>query len=295
MRGLFSRGWVPVLAGLLGLVVLVGFSAPAMAGDVTACADLSGSSDTRFDLKNNITTTGDCLKFPSNAVFYLNGWTVSGPGVSTNKVGLQMASESFVLGPGIVKAFGTCIGGWLDSIRKQTPPDNVAVEDLVLNQCGTGIWIADGYKVKEVRVHDCTPSAAPGEGMILGQGGFVESSIVRTCDIGVETDENNKIWNLVVTGHSFHGLQVQSGNAVSRTVISHPSSSQTRGIIYNCDSGQGCQDGSNSIEDHGTGKNIEIGTSAVVTQPSENPIFGATNCGGVPVPRTTGGLIGANC
>jgi len=63
--------------------------------------------------------------------------------------------------------------------------------------------------------------------------------MVRNCDIGVSTGENNKIWNLVVTNHELVGLEVGTGSAVSRTVISHPHSIGTRGVVYLCGAG-GC-------------------------------------------------------
>src|SRR5262249_62387503 len=99
---------------------------------------------------------------------------------------------------------------------------------------------------KEVRVHDCLPSSLNGIGILLsrgaevtGQGGFIESSIVRNCDNGVLAGQNNKIWNLVVTNHEFTGLQVATGSAVSRTVISHPRSTGTLGLQYICSAGGG--------------------------------------------------------
>src|SRR5262249_49246510 len=144
---------------------------------------------------------------------------------------------------GIVRGFGTCVDAG----------DHVAIEGILTNWCSTGISAGDSYKIKEVRVHDCLPSNGPGDGIVLRQGGFIESSIVRNCDNGVITGENNKIWNLVVTNHEFTGLEVATGNAVSRTVISHPRSSGTIGLDYrDCGPG-GCQDGSNSVDGHATG------------------------------------------
>src|SRR5262249_38351398 len=146
------------------------------------------------------------------------------------------------------------------------------IEGILTNWCALGILAGDSYKIKEVRVHDCVPSSGPGLGILLQQGGIIESSIVRNCDTGVITYQNNKIWNLVVTGHEFFGLSVRApvcvpcppgggsltpgtGSAVSRTVISHPRSTATEGLVYDCLDG-GCQDGSNSVDGHQAGFNI---------------------------------------
>jgi hypothetical protein len=285
----YRGGWAVVLGGLLGLLAVIGVSAPAAAGDVTACGNFSTSTDTRFDLRNNITFagggTGICLQFPANAVVYLNGFLVSGPGYDFTPAatGIVLGNNGFLWGPGIVKQFANCVIGGND----------VAVETVLLNQCGFGLVLGESYKVKEVRIHDCTPSSFFGVAMLLVQGGFIESSIVRACDFGVVTGTNNKIWNLVITRHSFVGLIVGAGNAVSRTVISHPRSTATIGLLYNCVAGAGCQDGSNSVSGHAAGLNIQVGT--VVTQPTETVGLGATNCGGSPIPRTATGLIATNC
>jgi hypothetical protein len=314
----YRGGWAVVLGSLLGLLAVIGVSAPAAAGDVTACGNFSSSTDTRFDIKNNITyvngvSPNPCLRFPANAIVYLNGFLVSGPGYDFDPAvtGIILGDNGFVLGPGIVRQFATCINGG----------DDVAVETVVLNQCGIGLILGESYKVKEVRIHDCTPSSFFGVAMVLLQGGFIESSIVRACDYGVITGENNKIWNLVITRHSFIGLSLGSpsgfpggpgpsgaGNAVSRTVISHPRSSQTVGLDYTrCASpsfgtfGPGCQDGSNSVSGHGPNLNIKVLIpSSVVTQPTENPLFGATNCNGknvdrVAPPGATTGTISTSC
>jgi hypothetical protein len=287
MRNLYNAGRAVVLGSLLVLGLVVGVSAPAWAGDVLACGNLSASTDTRFDLVNNITFsgTGNCLTFPPNAVVYMNGFVVVGPGINTGTSGIVLLDDSFLWGPGILRGFGTCVAAG----------NHVAVEGILTNWCGTGIRAGDSYKIKEVRVHDCLPSSLAGIGIDLrsGQGGFIESSIVRNCDNGVLTGQNNKIWNLVVTGHLFIGLQVLTGNAVSRTVISLPGSSQTIGLQYLCLAG-GCQDGSNSVDGHLVGNNIQVGV--VVTQPQEVLTQGATNCSGVPVGRVIAtGRISASC
>jgi hypothetical protein len=310
-----------VLGSLLGLLAVIGVSAPAEALNpvpVGSCGNYASTNpnDTRFDVINNITyvagvSTNPCLTFPRNSVVYLNGFLVNGPGYDSAVDGIAVGNDSFVLGPGIVKQFRNCIEGGHD----------VAVETVVLNQCATGIRLGESYKVKEVRIHDCTPSSFFGVAMVLLQGGFIESSIVRACDYGVITGENNKIWNLVITRHSFIGLSLGSpsgfpggpgpsgaGNAVSRTVISHPRSSQTVGLDYTrCASpsfgtfGPGCQDGSNSVSGHGPNLNIKVLIpSSVVTQPTENPLFGATNCNGknvdrVAPPGATTGTISTSC
>jgi hypothetical protein len=296
MRNLYNAGRAVVLGSLLVLGLVVGVSAPAWAVDVSACGDFSASTATRFDLVTNITFslgTGDCLLFPANAVVYMHGFAIVGPGINTVTSGIVLDNDSFLWGPGILRGFGTCVSAGND----------VAVEGIVTNWCGTGIVAGDSYKIKEVRVHDCLPSSLAGTGIRLGQGGFIESSIVRNCDNGVVTLENNKIWNLVVTGHIFVGLRVATGNAVSRTVISHPGSSQTVGLLYSCGdilTGGGCQDGSNSVNGHAVGNNIQVGgvvaTTPVVTQPQENLTHGATNCNGAPVLRLplTGRIFG-NC
>jgi hypothetical protein len=278
MRNLYNAGRAVVLGSLLVLGLVVGVSAPAWAVDVSACGDFSASTATRFDLVTNITFslgTGDCLLFPANAVVYMHGFAIVGPGINTVTSGIVLDNDSFLWGPGILRGFGTCVSAGND----------VAVEGIVTNWCGTGIVAGDSYKIKEVRVHDCLPSSLAGTGIRLGQGGFIESSIVRNCDNGVVTLENNKIWNLVVTGHIFVGLRVATGNAVSRTVISHPGSSQTVGLQYFCGTG-GCQDGSNSVNGHAPLNNIQIRLGDnVVTQPQEILSQGATNCNGFPVLR----------
>jgi hypothetical protein len=280
-----------VLGSVLVLGLVVGIHAPAWAVDtvvdVAACGDYSVSNpaDTKFVLSKNLAYGGtkECLIFPSNAVVLMNGFAVVGPGINTGTTGILLGNDSFLWGPGILRAFGTCVSAG----------DDVAVEGLVTNWCGIGIIAGDSYKIKEVRIHDCLPSSLTGIGIALGQGGFIESTIVRNCDYGVTTKTNNKIWNLVVTGHNFIGLEVLTGNAVSRTVISHPGSSATVGLYYHCDTTPGippggCQDGSNSVSGHATGLNISLGVGAVgnvITQPQEILTQSATNCNGLPALR----------
>jgi len=290
MRHRYHVGWAAVLGSLL--VLVVGVSAPAWAVDVavSACGDFSVSNptDTQFTLTTNITTsasTGNCLKIPSNAVVNLSGFAVIGLSIDANTRGIVLGDNSFLWGPGIVRGFGVCVGAG----------DHVAIEGILTNWCGIGIVAGDSYKIKEVRVHDCVPSSLQGTGIVLQEGGFIESSIVRNCDNGVITGENNKIWNLVVTNHEFTGLDVASGNAVSRTVISHPRSSGTIGLQYHCGLTAGCQDGSNSVDGHSPGLNIPL-LGTVVTQPQEDVTHGATNCSGLPVSRDlVTGRINAAC
>ena len=261
------------LAVVLGLAAVILMSAPAGAVAVSACGDFASSNptDTRFDLTQSITFAGPgtCLNLPGNAVLYLNGFVIVGPGLDSGTAGIVIGDNSFVVGPGIVRGFTTCLFGG----------DDVAVETVLFNQCASGIHLGEGYKVKEVRIHDCTPSSLAGIGMLLnrGGGGFIESSIVRACDFGVLMRQNNKIWNLVVTRHTFTGLTVPGGNAVSRTVISHPRSTSTIGLQYFCDGG--CQDGSNSVSGHLAGNNIQL-FGNVVTQSSDVGSNSATNCNG---------------
>ncbi len=301
MRSLYHAGRTAVLGSLLVLALVVGVSAPAWAVDVavSACGDFSVSNpnDSRFTLVNSITTTastGVCLKFPANAVVNMSGFAVIGSNIDNNTTGIALGNNSFLWGPGIVRGFGLCVGA----------SDHVGIEGILTNWCALGILAGDSAKIKEVRVHDCVPSSLNGIGILLsrgaestGQGGFIESSIVRNCDTGVLTGENNKIWNLVVTNHEFVGLQVHTGSAVSRTVISHPRSTGTIGLQYFCEEevGGGCQDGSNSVDGHAPGNNIQV-FGNVVTQPQEDPTHGATNCSGVPVLRTHAtGIINTSC
>jgi len=275
MRNLYNTGRAVLLGSLLVLGLMVGVSAPAWAVNVGGCGVFIAG--TRFDLTQNIITAapaGACLTFPSNAVVYMNGFAVVGLNIDNPTSGIVLGSDSFLWGPGIVREFGTCVSAG----------DHVAVEGIVTNRCATGIIAKNSYKIKEVRVHDCVSSNGPNIGISLGQGGFIESSIVRFCESGVVTGQNNKIWNLVVTKHEFTGLEVDGGNAVSRTVISQPRSSGTIGLDYTaCSLALGCQDGSNSIDGHAPGNNIQAGI--VVTQPQETPTQGATNCSGLPVTR----------
>ena len=273
------------LAVVLGLAAVIVMSAPAGAGPVAACGDFTGSGDTRFDLTQSITTTGvgTCLSFPSNSVVFLNGFLVVGPGLDSGATGIRVGNNSFVWGPGIVRGFSVCLVG----------NDDVAVETVLFNQCGVGVALRNGYKIKEVRVHDCTPSSLQGIGILLNQGGFIESTIIRACDFGVITGQNNKIWNLVVTRHTFTGLIVGAGNAVSRTVISHPRSTSTVGLDYRGCGGAnaGCEDASNSVSGHNAapapGLNILIAGAAVVTQSSDIGSNSATNCNGSGIGQRT--------
>jgi hypothetical protein len=270
------------LAVVLGLLALIVMSAPAGAVDVTDCGDFASSnpSDSRFDLRNSIATTGTgtCLTFPSNATVFMNGFAVVGPGLDSGAVGIAIGDNNFLWGPGLIRGFTVCA----------STGNHSAVERILFNQCAAGIVAGNQYKIKEVRVHDCTPSSFTGVGIALGRGGFVESSIVRACDFGVVTGQNNKIWDLVVTRSLFTGLQVDGGNAVSRTVISHPRSVATIGLDYTrCGPAGstaavvvGCQDGSNSVSGHSPADNIVLGAAAVVTQSSDLPNNTATNCNG---------------
>src|SRR5262249_17540171 len=207
--------------------------------------------------------------------------------IDNDTTGIFLDNNSFLWGPGIIRGFGACVAAF----------NHVAIDGIVTNWCARGIIAGDSAKIKEVRVHDCLPSSGEGGGIDLGrsEGGLIESSMVRNCDTGVETGENNKISNLVVTNHEIFGLGVRTGTAVARTVISHPRSSGTLGLLYNCGDG-GCQDGSNSVDGHAPGHNILIGRSAVVTQPQEDPTHGATSCSGVPVSRNPAdGTIAGTC
>jgi hypothetical protein len=276
----------------------VGFSSPAAAGDVAACGNFSSSTDTRFDITGNILTSitsGSCLTFPSNSVVYLNGHTVGGFKQEDPTIGITIGHSSFVWGPGNIRRFGIGIRADHD----------VAIEHLLVGPVGIGILMGDSYKVREVRIRNCVTSAGQDIGMLLGQGGFIESSIVRDCRFGVVTGSNNKIWNLVISKHLLVGLIVGAGNAVSRTVISSPESWTTIGLDYRgCGTANaGCQDGSNSVQDHcdatvnpgvcgGTAAanlNILSTASSVVTD-------GATNCGGQVIPfNSVTDLVTANC
>ncbi len=274
------------LTVVLGLMAVIVMSAPAGAGavSVTGCAKYTAADGTRFDLTSNVTTLlvdprGDgsntCLTFPANSVVNLNGFLIVGPGQESGALGVELGGDSFFWGPGIVRGFSTCLFAG----------NHTAVENVLFNQCAGGIVAGDGYKIKEVRIHDCTPSSFSGFGMILSHGGFIESSIVRSCDFGVITGQNNKIWNLVVTRALFTGLSVLGGNAVSRTVISHPHSTSTIGLDYAGCAGAavGCQDGSNSVSGHTPGLNVVLGTAQVVTQSTDVAANTATNCNGTSV------------
>ena len=247
MRDPYKWGLAVVLGSVLGLLAVIGVSAPASAFDITSCTSVASApaGTTRFDFRANLSTCPDgSFNFPSNSVVFMNGAVIVGPGADhlSLPTGISLGSNSFLLGPGVVRGWTACVVGGND----------VAVEGVHLNQCATGVQLGESYKVKEVMIHDCTPSSFIGTGMFLTHGGFIESSIVRACDFGVVTGQNNKIWNLVVTRALVTGLQVEGGNAVSRTVISHPRSILTIGLDYtDCGAagpgGVGCQDGSNSV------------------------------------------------
>jgi len=137
---------------------------------------------------------------------------------------------------------------------------------LVHLSCRTNCLARDSNQIKEVRVHDCVPSRLGGSGIFLfGQGGTIEPSIVRSCDAGAITGDNNKNWNLVVPLHELDGLEVTTGIAVSRTVILQPRSSGTVRVTYNCGA-RGRQDGSNSVYVHTPANNIPLSEPGV-TQP----------------------------
>lgn len=300
MGSLFSRRGVPIVAGLLGLLALVSFSAPAMAGNVTACGDFSGVADTRFDIVNNIpvpagfTSSDTCLIFHERSVIFLNGHTITGLSKEyPNTIGIHIANKSgttyttagnaFIWGPGTIRHFGQAI----------VAGDDVAVENVLVQHTHVGINLGDSYKVKEVRVRNCTTSQPDDTGITLGKGGFIESSMVRDCEWGVKTGQNNKIWNLVVSKHLYGGLVVGAGNAVSRTVISSPRSNSTYGIDYRlCTNNGGCQDGSNSVQDHcvaalggSCGANpLNILVTLNASSTSDVITDGATNCGGDIIP-----------
>jgi hypothetical protein len=311
-----------LVIGVIGALALLALATPAAALNVSSCLDLTTTGNNPTG-DTNIIVTADfaasaagatCLTVPRNAVVQLNGHLISGFGQDdSGSVGIDASKgDAFILGPGIVKGFGTCI----------LAGDHVAVEDLLTNQCATGIKAGRSYKIKEVRVHDCTSSNGPNIGIDLDEsaGGFIESSIVRACDFGVITGKNNKIWNLVVSFHNDVGLEVGGGTAVSRTVISTPASTSTIGLQYsdccqfaagallpNGQSGQereGCQDGSNSVQDHLPGLNITLSEDDGGDLESCDPVVvtdGHTNCGGAAVPTEIGSgngddsTIAANC
>ncbi len=295
MRDHLGSGKAAVVGALLGLLALAApIAAVAAPGDVSSCADYTPSGLTSFNVVKDIAfvpTSGTCLTLPGNSTVRLNGHVIAGPGPENpGTTGIKLtAGDGSILGPGVVRDFGTCIKGG----------DHVAVDDLITKNCATGIKAGDSYKIKEVRVHECRTSGGPNIGLDLtgSTGGFIESSIVRACDTGVLTGKNNTIWNLVISRHLFVGLKVGPGTAVSRTVISSPLSVSTNGLDYTgcCDLGaakkvEGCQDGSNSVQDHPSGHNILRcqfsptsttgaggGGGGVVTDTR-------TNCGGARVP-----------
>jgi hypothetical protein len=314
-------------------LVLLALAAPAAALNVSACGTYT---DINLIVTTNIAASAagaTCLTIPRNAVLNLNGHLISGFGQDdAGSIGIKaIAGDAFILGPGIVKGFETCIHAG----------DHVAVEDLITNQCATGIKAGRSYKIKEVRVHDCTSSVGPNIGIDLSTdsdnvdfddeccaGGFIESSIVRACDFGVITGKNNKIWNLVVSFHNDVGLEVGGGTAVSRTVISTPASTSTIGLDYSdcCQlvagtlepngspastHQEGCQDGSNSVQDHLPGLNIivededcsdRVMTTAVPTDGHLRLITAAvitdghTSCAGDIIPNhDDDGRVSENC
>src|SRR5262245_62218419 len=170
MRNQYHVGGAAVLGSLLVLGLLVGISAPAWAVNVGACGDFRATNptDTQFTLTTNITTsasTGACLTFPANAVVNMSGFAIIGLSIDADTTGIELGDNSFLWGPGIVRGFGVCVGAG----------DHVAVEGILTNWCGTGISAGESYKIKEVRVHDCVPSSLSGIGILLRQGGFIES------------------------------------------------------------------------------------------------------------------------
>jgi hypothetical protein len=283
MRYDLGGGKAAVVGALLGLLAL---AAPVAALDVTGCANFSASTETRFDIQNDIAfapTSGTCLTFPRNSTVRLNGHVIAGPTPELGTTGIDLPlGDGSILGPGVVRDFGTCIKGG----------DHVAVEDLITKNCATGIKAGDSYKIKAVRVHHCETSTGPNIGLDLtgSAGGFIESSIVRECDFGVITGKNNTIWNLVISRHNVKGLQVGPGTSVSRTVISRPRSYFTIGLDYRdcCVWFVGCQDGSNSVQDHLSGFNIATCPSLVggtfFLHPGGVVTDTRTNCGGARVP-----------
>jgi hypothetical protein len=306
MRHAFSSGKAAAVGGLLGLLLVIGWAGPAAAVNVATCADFSLSGATRFDITQNIVfggLIGTCLQFPSNSTVYLNGHVITGVGLEHPTTGIFHPGNGFILGPGIVKAFGTCIDAGA----------HMAIEDLLTNQCSTGIRAGDSYKIKEVRVHDCRSSTGPDIGIDLefSAGGFLVSSIVRACDFGVITGKNNKLWNLVISLHNDWGLIVGGGTAVSRSVISSPRSTSTIGLDYGecCqfpsarldNVREGCQDGSNSVQDHVSDPALNILVGQCIDDPDNgftSPVVtdGRTNCGGDRVPVTPAThTIGKSC
>jgi hypothetical protein len=307
MRHTLISGKAAAVGGLLGLLLVIGWAGPAAAVDVSTCADFGASTESQFNIVNNITFAsafGTCLEFPRNATVRLNGHVITGQGAERlNSTGIFHPGDGFILGPGIVKAFGTCIDA----------RDHMAIEDLLTNQCSTGIRAGDSYKIKEVRVHDCRSSTGPDIGIDLefSAGGFLVSSIVRACDFGVITGKNNKLWNLVISLHNDWGLIVGGGTAVSRSVISSPRSTSTIGLDYGecCqfpsarldNVREGCQDGSNSVQDHVGEPALNIIVDTCIDDPENgdtSPVVtdGWTNCGGDRVPVTPAThTIGKSC
>src|SRR5262245_13672578 len=134
MRNRYNTSRAVVLGSLLVLGLVIGVSAAAWAGNVTACGDFSASTETRFDLVTNITTTattGFCLTFPPNAAVNMNGFAVIGSNIDNDTAGIILNSNSFLSGPGIIRGFGVCVG------RSNEGVAHVAIEGIVTNWCGT--------------------------------------------------------------------------------------------------------------------------------------------------------------
>jgi hypothetical protein len=113
----------------------------------------------------------------------------------------------------------------------------------------------------------------------------------------------------VISLHNDVGLEVGGGTAVSRSVISTPRSTSTIGLDYGecCQfarfegAHEGCQDGSNSVQDHVSDPALNILVGQCIDDPDNgftSPVVtdGWTNCGGDRVPVTPAThTIGKSC
>src|SRR5262249_1569218 len=165
------------LLAVVGLLLLGVLAAPAGAAPtaVSACGTLGGPGSYILTADINGTPGAICLRINGNGVTIdLNGHSIRGDlsgAVGTNSAPIRRfpANHVTIKGPGIIHDFDFCIALGTYAL----------VEDVLAYGCwaGIGIFLGDGSKCVECRVHNARTGGPVGFGIVLGDSCLLESSI----------------------------------------------------------------------------------------------------------------------